>query len=673
MQLIDNIYQESKNMPEKEIFVKIKRYLSFISSSDKSKYYYIYKMDGTCISVPANRKLEGKNLIDLRDIKGQYVVRTMIDIASKGGGFNEWYYLNPKSKKIEKKIGYVIVYKPLNIFIGTAIYEQDIIKNIKEFSSHLLCDFKTSYGGYIFAYDDKGNTISHIKKDLIGTNRWNLKKNGRYLLQELIKKGQEKNGNFLEYEATINPKTKKPANKISFLNEFKKLKWVIGTGFYTDELYNDIKTSQEKLKKEFEKELKNIIISAIVFTLILVGILWFILNNVSRKLIRYRKELENNNKELNGLNINLEDKVREKTKDLDIKNRELQQYLDVIDDIEIGIFIVDEDFKVRFMNNTMIKWFGDQTNTICYKSVAGIADPCPYCKIKDVIKSSKKVRYTPSTPDGQFFDIVSAPIHNTDGTISKMEVIRNVTEQKRLEEQLFKSEKLASMGDMIGNIAHQWRQPLSVITTASSGMQLQKEYGILTDKLFQESCNAINKNAQYLSNTIDDFKNFIKDDRAKAVFSLKDDIDSFLNLVEGSIKRHNINIILDLQEDIKIDGYENELNQCFINIFNNAKDVLKENVEDNRLIFISTSSSEDKVIIKIKDNGGGIPKDILPKIFEPYFTTKHQSQGTGLGLHMTYNLIVDGMNGTIEVTNETYTYQNKEYTGAVFIIKLPLK
>ena len=197
----------------------------------------------------------------------------MIDIAKNGGGFNEWYYLNPNSNKIEKKIGYVAWYKPLDIFIGTAIYEQDIINHIKQFSSNLLCDFQTSYGGYIFAYDDKGNTIAHIKKDLIGKNRWNLKKNGKYLLQEVIKKGQQNDGSFIEYEATINPKTKQPAHKISFLKEFKKLKWIIGTGFYTDELYSDIRNTQEKLKIEFEKELQNIIISTIVFTLLLVILL----------------------------------------------------------------------------------------------------------------------------------------------------------------------------------------------------------------------------------------------------------------------------------------------------------------------------------------------------------------------------------------------------------------
>lgn len=247
----------------------------------------------------------------------------------------------------------------------------------------------------------------------------------------------------------------------------------------------------------------------------------------------------------------------------------------------------------------------------------------------------------------------------------------DITHLKELESQ----SKMASMGEMIGNIAHQWRQPLSVISTAATGIVVQKEYGLLDDVKLIETCNTINENAQYLSKTIDDFRNFIKGDRTKKVFNLKDTIDSFLNLVEGSIKTHNIQVVQDIQEDINIDGFKNEIIQCFINIFNNAKDALNENqtLSNNKLIFISTSIENNNALIVIRDNGGGIDKEILPKIFEPYFTTKHASQGTGLGLHMTYNLIVNGMRGSIETNNVVFTYETNNYTGTEFLISLPLK
>jgi len=420
----------------------------------------------------------------------------------------------------------------------------------------------------------------------------------------------------------------------------------------------------------FDKHKNIILVSVVVIIILFVVIMQLLISAKKEK--ESKKLLKISKKEIDDLNNTLELKVKEKTKEFDTKNQELQQYLNVIDDIEIGLFIVDADFKIRYMNNTMIKWFGDQTNTVCYKSVAGLDDPCPYCKIKDVIELGKKVRYTPSTPDGQSFDIMSAPIHNIDGTISKMEVIRNVTKQKRLEDKFFKSEKLSSMGEMIGNIAHQWRQPLSIIAMNMNNILADLDLDEVDDKNLKKYANGSIKQIEYLSKTIDDFKNFIKGDRTKEIFNLSSNIDGFLHLVNGTAKNNNINIILNLQEDIKIDGYKNELIQCFINIFNNAKDILKEKNITKKLIFISTESINNKAIIKIKDNAGGIQSEILPKIFEPYFTTKHKSQGTGLGLHMTYNLIVDGMDGTIEALNQTYTYEDEKYTGAEFIITLPM-
>ena len=259
---------------------------------------------------------------------------------------------------------------------------------------------------------------------------------------------------------------------------------------------------------------------------------------------------------------------------------------------------------------------------------------------------------------GQMANLINKSIEDTTQYLDKR-VEDELLKNKEKDDLIIQNSKLASMGEMIGNIAHQWRQPLSVISTAATSMKIQKEYNLLTDELFINSCNTINDNAQYLSETIDDFKNFIKGDRNKKVFLLTDTINTFLQLVEGPKKSHNINIVLELKEDIKIDSYENELIQCLINIFNNAKDALDE-VTKERLIIISTSIKNNKAIIHIKDNAGGIPNDILPKIFEPYFTTKHQSQGTGLGLNMSYTLIVEGMNGNIQAVNTNFVYNTKK-------------
>jgi two-component system, NarL family, sensor histidine kinase EvgS len=252
----------------------------------------------------------------------------------------------------------------------------------------------------------------------------------------------------------------------------------------------------------------------------------------------------------------------------------------------------------------------------------------------------------------------------------ELRVKEELEKNKLFQEKLFKADKLASMGEMISNIAHQWRQPLSIISTVATGIKIQKEFGTLDDNELIQNMDLINKNSQYLSETINDFKNFIKNDRKIKNYNLTNTINNFLNIIESSIKKDNLQLILNLDNDIVIDGYPNELIQCLINIFNNARDALEEKKEEYPLIFITTTNKNNIVSISIKDNAGGIHKDIISKIYDPYFTTKYKSQGTGLGLHMTYKLIDEGMHGKIEARNVEYKYENKIYKGAEFIITL---
>ncbi|RXI29112.1 hypothetical protein CP962_12055 [Arcobacter ellisii] len=243
--------------------------------------------------------------------------------------------------------------------------------------------------------------------------------------------------------------------------------------------------------------------------------------------------------------------------------------------------------------------------------------------------------------------------------------MKDITKNKLFEEQ----SKLAAMGEMIGNIAHQWRQPLSVITTISSNIKLRSEYDQLEDYDIESDMNIIMQQAQYLSKTIDDFRNFIRNTKDVHKLSLKDTIEKTLSILHSAMINNSITIITDLKDDIEIEGYENELIQSFINIINNAKDAVKENVKnDEKLIFIDTKKEDSSLIITIKDNGGGISDNIIHRIFEPYFTTKNKTVGTGIGLSMTYKMITERHNASIDVYNEEYIYNNKNYKGACFKI-----
>ena len=244
-------------------------------------------------------------------------------------------------------------------------------------------------------------------------------------------------------------------------------------------------------------------------------------------------------------------------------------------------------------------------------------------------------------------------------------VTKNVSDIKFIEEQ----SKLISMGEMIGNIAHQWRQPLSIISTASTGVLFQKEFGVLDDKILIDSMKSINKSAQYLSKTIDDFRNFIKNDKTEELTSITDALDFAINLTEASLKNNYINLIVNYEGDITIHAIKNELVQSFINLLNNAKDALVTSTkEENRFIVITTKLIKDTLEIAIKDSAGGIADEIIDRIFEPYFTTKQQSLGTGLGLSIVNKILRDKYHARISVFNKKFECNNSTHYGACFKI-----
>ncbi len=231
--------------------------------------------------------------------------------------------------------------------------------------------------------------------------------------------------------------------------------------------------------------------------------------------------------------------------------------------------------------------------------------------------------------------------------------------------------KMAAMGEMIENIAHQWRQPLSVISTVATGAKLKKELGLLNDDEFYETMNIINNSSQHLSNTIDDFRNFFNNDKEVVLFDITIPIEKVLYLISTKLKNRNITVIKNCKE-IFVTGLENEFIQVILNIMNNAMDAFENKNNDNKFILIDAYNNDKDVIIKIKDNAGGIEKNIIDRVFEPYFTTKHKSQGTGIGLYMSLEIIKKHMNGNLIVSNEEFTYEDILCSGAQFTIELPV-
>lgn len=237
--------------------------------------------------------------------------------------------------------------------------------------------------------------------------------------------------------------------------------------------------------------------------------------------------------------------------------------------------------------------------------------------------------------------------------------------------ELVERNKMAALGEMIGNIAHQWRQPLSLISTCASGAKLNLELGISKDEDIVDSLNTIMETTLNLSSTIDSFRNYTFQDTLNK-FNLAEIITQTVDAEDYILHENQIKVIKDFDENIELVNLPNSFRQSLINLFQNSRDAF-EKVTYEKFIFIKTSIENETITISFKDNAGGIKTEFINKVFEPYFTTKHQAHGIGLGLNITYKIIHDSMRGKIKIRNTRFTHDNSQYEGAEIIITLPVK
>ncbi len=237
---------------------------------------------------------------------------------------------------------------------------------------------------------------------------------------------------------------------------------------------------------------------------------------------------------------------------------------------------------------------------------------------------------------------------------------------------MFQQSRLASLGEMIANIAHQWRQPLASLMMIVQGIQTKMELGKLTPQIVEEKVNDAMLLGNNMSNTLEDFQNFFKPNKNKQEFFLKDCIEHSLELSKYILDKEEIVFHLKILHDVKMNGFYNELSHVFLNIISNSKDALIPK-DHKKLIEIVVKKSKNKIRINIIDNGGGIDEVILPHVFEPYYTTKYKSAGTGIGLYMSQQIIEKHMLGTIECKNIYYRIEDKDFENCtLFTITIPV-
>lgn len=263
-------------------------------------------------------------------------------------------------------------------------------------------------------------------------------------------------------------------------------------------------------------------------------------------------------------------------------------------------------------------------------------------------RHGKKMRILASA--GILEDIVGGPYKITTITdITDSHEARRIQQEQQA--MLVQQSKLAAMGEMLGSIAHQWRQPLNVMNVTTLDMKFKMQMGLLEEEFLKECIGELEHVTQEMSQTIDDFMDFFKPTKRKEEFSIKDTFEHAYRIVASQMKNSNIHVSVDLDEKLYLDGVKGELEQVFLNLLVNAKDALLERQKDKKVVEIYTDEEDDANIISIQDNAGGIDEAIIEKIFEPYFTTKESHKGTGIGLYMSSMIISKTFGGKLEAKN----------------------
>ncbi|MCK5111315.1 MAG: cache domain-containing protein [Arcobacteraceae bacterium] len=537
---------------------------------------------------------------------------------------------------------------------------------------------------------------------------------GKEFFKEALKEIREDGESFVSYYFK-KPDSKEKIRKISYFKYCSKFNWIIGTGIYIDDIEKSISKEGVKEDKRIDAQSFKTIILLISTVLIFSVVLYLIMNKLKRAIKQKDKKIKRNMKDKatshkqikyhrNILQtiVNIQ---KELISDKDFNSsveHMLKKMINILSVDRVYIFenhLVNNDWvcSQRFeytkesispqINNQKLqnlpyseasikRW---KTVLSANNPIAGLIKDFPKVE-RDILEPQniKSIFVMPIFYEDKFWgfigfddcttervwnilekDILQIIANSFITALMKDNYSKNLEEKVKLQikdirkkdNMLIQQSKMASMGEMIGNIAHQWRQPLNVIGTSVMGLQLKYENDFIDNEYIQNHTNKINTIIQNMSHTIDDFRNFFAPNKEKVDFNIKETIEKTLNLLGGAFKVHDINILINCDKQCMINGYKNEFSQAILVILNNSKDAIVQNNISQGEITIDISCDKDSTKIIIVDNGGGIPNDILDKVFEPYFTTKFKSQGTGIGLYMVKEIVENHMQGFVMIEN----------------------
>jgi len=349
-------------------------------------------------------------------------------------------------------------------------------------------------------------------------------------------------------------------------------------------------------------------------------------------------------------------------------NNSSKEMYDLYNHAPCGYHSLDENGTIVRINNTELNWLGynrDEivgvkkfTDLITPEGVKTFNDTFPKLKSEGLVNDIEQVMVR---KDGTLLPVVlnATAIYDNNGKyLMSRSTVFDMTELKLTEEKLRQKDRMmmqqsrqAAMGEMIGNIAHQWRQPLNTLGLLIQQLPCFYDTPDFTREFVNSNTDESMKLIEHMSQTIDDFRNFFRPDREKSNFDVKKLIRKTISLIEASFISQNISVTTNLEDNLFVAGYPNEFSQVLLTILNNAREAYAGRNIKKAVVTISSFKENDRVVVTVSDNAGGIPEQIIDKIFDPYFTTKGSGGGTGIGLYMSKTIIQNSMNGSLTARN----------------------
>jgi len=386
--------------------------------------------------------------------------------------------------------------------------------------------------------------------------------------------------------------------------------------------------------------------------------------------------------QISSVNQTLQGEIAERKQVEDALRRAKDEWERTFDSVPDLVATLDNQCRILRVNEAMARRLGLKTEQCiglhCYEVIHAASGPPEFCPhVKTMADGCQHAEELHVERFGGDFLVTTTPLLDEKGeSFGTVHIAHDITERKRNQETLQRlndelemrvaertaelrekdqilllQSRQAAMGEMIGNIAHQWRQPLNTLGLTIQQLELFYDLGEFDREFLSKSAARAMHLIHHMSQTIDDFRNYFSPDKEMVQFKASEAIANTLSLMEDSLKNQHIDIEVVTDDDPVIYGYPNEFAQVLLNILINAKDALTERKIDNPRVTVVLGSQGGRAVVTVTDNAGGVAQEILGKIFDPYFTTKGPHQGTGVGLFMSKTIIEKNMGGKLTVSN----------------------